>query len=180
MSENPYLAPQTDVQNITNEEAPRYVELASRWARLGALILDNLILSVVFIPVVFLVIYLDDMSGSGTMLDKMIVMSGTWTWTVLTAVVGVVAYVALNGYLLVNSGQSIGKKVLGIQIVDYETYQLLPFGKVIGLRYVLAQAIMHLPFVGWLFALIDAICIFSSDKRCVHDMFAGSSVIKAR
>ena len=99
--------------------------------------------------------------------------------TIIATVVGILLYIAINGYLLVKYGQSVGKKIVGIRVIDSQTYQLLSFGKVVGIRYVAITLLTQIPFIGGLFGLIDVLFIFSADKRCIHDLMAGSIVIDA-
>ena len=94
--------------------------------------------------------------------------------------VGIVAFVALNGYLLATSGQSIGKRIVGTRIVSVHDGKILPFGKVIGLRYLPFWVIAQVPFIGQVITgLVDPLFIFRGDKRCLHDLVAGTKVIKA-
>lgn len=182
MSENPYLSPQTPLQNLTSQEAPSHVELASRWARLGASLLDAIIMMVIFMPIVFVVImfgFTDNGEPSSAFIDSLSAFSSSVIGNVLMSVMGIVIYIAINGYLLSKYGQSVGKKILGIRVVDYQTQQLLSFGRVVGLRYVLITVLTQIPLVGGLFGLVNVLFIFGSEKRCIHDLIAGSSVIKA-
>lgn len=89
-------------------------------------------------------------------------------------------YLAINAYFLLKSGQTIGKKALGIQVVSRDTHQLLVPGKILGIRYVLPEIIYIVPGVGPLFGLIDILAIFGREKRCLHDLMAGSIVIRKR
>ena len=176
MTENPYTAPQSAPELVSEPEL-NSSELASRWARLGASILDVLVITVVAIPIIGLAFYFGINSASKTL--------GVWfydfsesadspLWQAINCIFAVLVYIAINGYLLVKSGQTIGKKALSIQIVDYQTNQLLSVGKVIGLRYVVTQVLYNIPF----FSLIDILFIFGSEKRCIHDYIARSKVIK--
>lgn len=180
MNENPYTAPQSAPELAP---APQYqdTELASRWARLGASIIDALVMMVTAVPLIFLVIYFVIMKESQTsesLLNNFQTASESILWNMVNALIGITVYVAINGYFLVKSGQSIGKKALGIQIVDYHSNQLLPASKVLGMRYVLTQVLSNIPFVGSLFSLVNVLFIFGSEKRCIHDLMANSKVIK--
>ena len=143
MTENPYTAPQSAPELVSEPEL-NSSELASRWARLGASILDVLVITVVATPIIGLAFYFGINSASKTL--------GVWfydfsesadspLWQAINCIFAVLVYIAINGYLLVKSGQTIGKKALSIQIVDYQTNQLLSVGKVIGLRYVVTQVL---------------------------------------
>ena len=96
-----------------------------------------------------------------------------------------VAYLVVNGYLLATRGQSIGKWLFGIQIVDATTDELIPLRtiatqRVIPVFLALAAATIVMPrFIGllWLLILIDLVPIFGQEQRCIHDMLARSKVI---
>lgn len=75
--------------------------------------------------------------------------------------------------LLARHGQTVGKRLLGIRIVDQETgVTSSAFANVI-LRY----------FVNWLLTLIppyfaiDHCLIFARNRRCLHDYLAGTRVV---
>jgi len=46
------------------------------------------------------------------------------------------------------------------------------------LRYALVQASVLLPLVGKASRLIDTIFIFRENRRCLHDLIAGTRVVK--
>ena len=89
-----------------------------------------------------------------------------------------ITYLALNGYLLATRGQSIGKWLLGIQIVDAETNELLSIRRIIMQRVIPVFLVMALPGIGILLLLIDIGPLGREDQRCVHDLLACSKVIK--
>ena len=182
MSENPYTTPHTPAQNLVAQDPPQFIELASRWARLGASILDAIILMVIFVPIlgaIFAIGIMPNSAQSEGFLKSLTSVSGSAFGGLIFGAIGILVYVAINGYLLSKYGQSVGKKIVGIRVVSQETNQLLSFGKVVGIRYVVVTLISQLPFIGSLFGLIDVLFIFSADKRCLHDMLAGSIVVKA-
>ena len=178
MTENPYEAPSTAPQE-ENLAVPN-IQLASRWARLGAAILDSIIMIVLMFPLLILIFFLGAIPGtnnSNSYLDNILAMSDSIIADLITSLAGIGIYLAVNGYLMIKSGQTIGKKVLNIQVVDYRTQQLLPAGRIMGMRYLLPSLINSVPIVGGLFTLVDHCFIFGAEKRCIHDHMAGSSVI---
>ena len=180
MTENPYTAPQSAPELVSEPEL-NSSELASRWARLGAAFLDGLIVSIIVFPAIFLIGFFSlssDLQGLERLSSSFQLTSTSIFWQVINLFIGILSYIAINGYFLVKSGQSIGKKILNIQIVDYTTNQLLPPSKVLGMRYALIQALYNIPVVGSLFAFIDMLFIFGNEKRCLHDSIAHSKVIK--
>ncbi len=160
---NPYDAPESDVQ-VANSELR---DDASRWLRLFAALIDGIIAMVITLP---LMIYygIFDMALAGQELN--------YTYTVMFTLLGVVAFMLLHGYLLKTKGQTIGKMILGIKIVDLQG-SLPPFAKLISLRYAPLWALQLVPAINIL-ALVDILFIFRGDRRCVHDLIAGTKVVR--
>lgn len=182
MSENPYTSPQAPAQNHPSPVAPAQVKLASRWARLGASLLDGIIMFVIFIPIFaafFAVELFSEAQQTEIAFSNFALTLNSVIGKIITSVAGVLIYIAINGYFLVKYGQSVGKKIVGTRVVCSETYQLLSFSKIVGIRYVLVTLLTQIPFIGGLFALINALFIFGDHKRCLHDHMAGSIVIDA-
>ena len=143
--------------------------MASRWARLGAYLVDTLLLILFFGVVLYL---------TGTSWEEL----GENELTVVDHIyyffVGLGGYLFLNGYLLHKQGQTIGKWALGIKIVSFKSNKVLPLWKVFLIRYVPPVTVAMLPFVGIVLALVNDLFIFRKDKRCIHDHLAGTKVIK--
>ena len=86
-------------------------------------------------------------------------------------------YVLLNGYLLANYGQTIGKRIARTRIVTMDgkrptLVQLLVY------RYFAIQALSLIPFAGFAIQTLNVLQIFNKDRRCIHDHLAGTKVIK--
>jgi len=47
------------------------------------------------------------------------------------------------------------------------------------LRAFLPGVIEAVPYVGGLFGLIDILFIFGDERRCIHDLMAGTKVVEA-
>ena len=86
-------------------------------------------------------------------------------------------FLLLNGYLLAKQGQTIGKKMVGTRIVSNADESLLSLGQVFGLRYLPMYLIALIPLVGNVVTLADCLFIFRKDKRCIHDIIAGTKVV---
>lgn len=168
--QNIYQTPQSSVAGDGSGEA----DLASRWARLGAAILDSVIMALIVMPVAFSLGVFESLmenpeAGAAGLSAQ---------YTVTMALLGTAAFFVVNGYLLATSGQTVGKKLVGIKIVSMEG-SLLGFAKLIGLRYLPIWVVTYLPMLGGLLPLVDAVFIFRSDKRCIHDLIAGTQVVNA-
>ena len=82
-------------------------------------------------------------------------------------------------WMLVTRGQTIGKRALGVRIVRFEDEVNPGFVKVFLLRAVVPAFIGAVPYLGVLFTLTDICFIFREDRRCLHDLIAGTKVVKA-
>lgn len=90
-------------------------------------------------------------------------------------ILGVVAIGIYQMYLLSTLGQTIGKKVLNIRIVKIDSGENGGFMTNVGMRLVLSGLLGIIP----LYSLVDVLFIFRADRRCIHDMIAGTRVIEA-
>ncbi|MFC1453074.1 RDD family protein [Verrucomicrobiota bacterium] len=144
--------------------------LASRWQRLGGALLDAVIFLAIELPVMFVFGAFDGIAeGRGVTLGQ----------TVGFFVFHLAVFAAINGWLLAKRGQTIGKKVAGTGIVDLDG-NLRPFAVVFFVRYALIGAIANIPVVGPLFPLVDTLFIFRKNRRCLHDLMAGTRVVRAQ
>lgn len=178
---NPYEAPTFDDDG--NAERGEELTLATRGSRLAAAMLDS---ALVFVPLVavFFVI-----GGS----------NGVASWMVSTGdtpnvgeppahlIPALVAFGVLclilfgvQCYLLIKSAQTIGKRVMGIQIVNASDGGQTGFGRILFLRILAIQLAGFFPLVGSFVPLIDALLIFRQDSRCLHDHIAGTIVVKVQ
>jgi len=162
--------PECDASNEDTVLPPGIV-LASRWKRLWGAVLDSLFILAIIVPTMFFWGAFEDVADDGALSPE-----ATVAWFVF----GVVIFLLLNGNLLLQNGQTLGKRIIGTRIVDARTGRCLSFGSVYGLRYLLTGGITQIPIVGHLFAVIDTLFIFGRQKRCIHDLFAGSIVIDTR
>tara|TARA_Y100000780_G_scaffold191958_1_gene180069 strand:- start:310 stop:855 length:546 start_codon:yes stop_codon:yes gene_type:complete len=165
----------TDERPTTpSEEAgtPSGPELAGRGRRLGAYIIDTIIAGIVLVAVA----YFNPGPLGVTMLD---IMRDPTTQQMSTAgsIWFLIIFMAINSYFLVTKGQTLGKRMLGIRIVDAASNGAATAVKLLGLRYVLVMLVMAIPIIGQLLGLADALFIFRSDRRCVHDLLAGTKVV---
>lgn len=189
MTENFYAAPEADL-NI--QEETDGVSLASRWARLGAAILDSIIMilifGAVFIPLGIVLAFTapDNPQVGNSMEDFFLSIAAMGPmeqllFNLISTVIGVFVYIIVNGYFLAKSGQTLGKKIMGIKVVRYANRTENPgFGNLVGLRYLVPTLMGYIPFVGGFFPLINILFIFGREKRCVHDHIAGTVVVDAK
>ena len=88
------------------------------------------------------------------------------------------SFLILNGYLLFNRGQTIGKVIMSTKIVDLSG-NTPNLGKLLVLRYLVPGIVTQIPIIGGLASLANALFIFGKERRCLHDYIAGTRVIDA-
>lgn len=91
--------------------------------------------------------------------------------------IGLVVLFIINLYLLINHSQSVGKFLLKMQIVDYNTMAPAGFIECFILRVLVNGVICILPCVGFFYFLVDSMFVFSDEHRCLHDRLSGTLVI---
>ena len=165
VDQNPYATPSADVavEDLSEDL------LAGRFARLIAAIVDGIILGLVIMPLMFLTGYFERAMTAQNILIEAI------AWTIGALLL----WVVVNGYPLAKRGQTLGKILLGVRIVSVEDGSILPVWKVFFVRYLPVTLASQVPLLGFFAFLINALFIFRADKRCVHDLMAGSRVVKA-
>jgi uncharacterized RDD family membrane protein YckC len=90
------------------------------------------------------------------------------------------ALVLLQAILLSVRGQSVGNLVARTRIVNAKDGRTAHFLRAFLLRGCLARILRQFPFVGGVFWIVDVCFVFRNDRRCVHDLIAGTKVIKAQ
>lgn len=171
--ESPYTSPET--VGTEDRISDGTEDLASLGLRLGGAIIDNLILSAVVIPF-FLVtgtfdFIVDTIQGKE-------VAENTTMAEFKNALISVVIFFALNTYLLVTRGQTIGKKILNTQIVSADESKELDNVRLIGKRYLILKLAELVPTIGGLYSLVDALFIFGKKRQRLSDRIANTKVIK--
>ena len=145
-------------------------QLAGRGKRLGGSLLDGLISIAVVIPIMFATGIFDQIKQGQPM---------SISQTALFFFLGLGIFLLIHGYLLSKYGQTVGKKIVGTRIVAKDNGEILPLGKVFALRVLPISIISQIPFFGGLFGFADSLFIFRDDKRCIHDLIAGTIVVEA-
>lgn len=86
--------------------------------------------------------------------------------------------ILVQATLLSLRGQTIGKIFTGLRIVRARTGAPAGFLHAFLLRGFLPRCLRHVPLIGLLFWFVDNCFIFRADRRCIHDLIAGTKVIK--
>jgi|TARA_Y100000310_G_scaffold337083_1_gene423222 uncharacterized RDD family membrane protein YckC len=92
----------------------------------------------------------------------------------------IVSYLLLNGYLLVTKGQTLGKRIMKIQIVSNSTDEPPPFWRLLVRAF--CFPLLGLVPIQYLYLLIlvvvEPVTIFGKSRRCLHDHLVGTRVLK--
>ena len=144
-------------------------ELANRWVRLGAAVIDGVILMaaswlVLGVAMFGLIAYFSALQDYVVLVGLLILLTG---WGM---------YMAINGYLLYTRGQTVGKRLVGIRVVRTNG-EKATLTNLILRRYLPFYLLGLLPFIGLLVILIDVLFIFGEDQRCLHDRLADTKVV---
>jgi uncharacterized RDD family membrane protein YckC len=167
-------------------------QLAGRWVRLGAQLLDGVVTAVLIGPGVAMllpwIIAQGNADPSQSLFSRTPFTLSSLTDQVSLSTLPVAgATVLVTGWLVLTviqiillslRGQSIGKIVAGVRIVRLDG-QPAGFVHAWLLRNFVVRIICAVPTVGPIFWLTDILFIFSEGRRCVHDRIAGTRVVKA-
>lgn len=141
--------------------------LASRGDRLKAALVDTGIGSVLMLPIFWY--FWSELQQSVVAVQLLFIIN----------VYGFIAMILMNGYLWNKYGQSIGKRVVGIKIVDMNGHKP-PLWKIAILRHWTMSLGGFLGPVGRLIPIVDTLFIFGKSRRCMHDYIAGTKVVRAK
>jgi uncharacterized RDD family membrane protein YckC len=185
---NPY-APPTVERTYRAAAMPTGVPLATLGQRLGAFLLDRVAALVTLLPMIlafgpmnFLVLvfgpmeFMEAAQGSDPTSAKvepnmeLMALAGVFLLFFLVVL-------GINLFWLIKRGQSIGKRIVGIRIVGVES-DANPGGA----RTVLLRGILNFIIVAFVpfYSLIDILFIFGKDRRCLHDLIAGTRVVQGQ
>ena len=145
------------------------MNLASRWKRFWGAMIDGVIYLGIVVPIML-------MNGSFQMALKR--EEFTIGQRVILFVIGWLVFLILNGYLLSERGQTIGKVVVKTKIIDMNG-KVPNFVKLLVLRYMAFGFILQIPIVGSIVNFANILFIFTNDRRCLHDHLAGTRVVDA-
>ena len=150
------------------------VELASVGARLGARVLDWIIMIIGYI--VLLVIGLGAALGTDSDSDDASALSiGAILVTVLLiAVVGIIYEVTM----IALKGQTVGKMATSIKVVRADNGLVPGWGKSIS-RWIIPAVLAFIPLVGWILSLLVYISLtWDRARQGWHDKAAATLVVK--
>jgi uncharacterized RDD family membrane protein YckC len=158
---NPYAPPEQRFDQGFRSQHDDSVLLAPRGTRLGAILIDALIGIAVGIP--------------GGIVSGVLRLEGLGT--VLAALPGLALWI-YQMYLLSTTGQTIGKRSLGIRVVKIDGSPV-NFVSAVVLRQWVPILVVLVPFLGLFIYLGGILMIFGDEQRTLHDRIAGTKVILA-
>jgi uncharacterized RDD family membrane protein YckC len=185
--EGAYSPPDSDV-NAGLASVPSGVELAERGTRLLAVMLDGALACIPFLPMFGLSLYFFGLmqfrppAGGGSTGQSVPGIGDEKLLVMVIAGIGI-GFLGLLGLaiyqwvLISRTGQSLGKKWTGIRI-ELVDGGAVNFTSGVLLRNWVPKLMGIVPYLGALFHLVDALFIFREDRRCIHDLIAGTRVVR--
>jgi uncharacterized RDD family membrane protein YckC len=155
--------------------------LAERGARLLAATIDELILLAIGLPMIIggtlalVAAGTADLESIDTMNILRTLVGGPGT---TITVLALIVWSIVTTWLVATNGQSIGKRLVGIKVVRTDGSRA-SFARIFLLRNVVNSLPNFLPYVGWLYQLIDPMLIYQESRQCLHDRIADTIVVRA-
>ncbi|MEO9946274.1 RDD family protein [Paraglaciecola sp.] len=165
MSENLFTPPESKLVDETQSNLESV--LASRWRRLGASLIDSFIMMLFVMPIMYFFGWFEFITNGE---------EPPFMYSLGMGLMGILFFILLNFKLLIKNGQTIGKKLLNIKIVDMDGNQA-DLKKHLLKRYGTYFIPNQVPIAGGIFQLINILFIFRRDKRCIHDLAGGTQVV---
>lgn len=167
--------------------------LASIMSRIGALVINGLLYLLATVPILLALAKMDidyskfeNIQNYDAALEySMTLVQSIPTTTLMASQLMVFALFAIQLLLISRRGQSLGKMMLGIRVVDKDSKRLPTWGKLVGMRTLLLFLIYNLLFGlhSLLGLAVIAVHFFmaskSPDNIGWHDRLANTMVVKA-
>ena len=164
---NPYVTPKVFVTSAVEDVLSRF-ELANPILRLGAAFLDWLFFLACWIPGVILTSFLDQLQSA---------FADVVGSSVLVACLA--AGAGLQWYLISTRGQSLGKLVAGIRIINRGGFPPGFLHGIVFRQWLFAIFLPCWPIAGLLY-LFDSLFVFSKSHQCLHDVVASTYVVMGK
>jgi uncharacterized RDD family membrane protein YckC len=164
MENNIYASPEANLEIEQTIQS----DLASRWNRLWASLIDGLTMIPIMLPIMYFTGGLEGLKNG---------VQPSLIYTLTMALIGVIIFVIIHGKWLIADGQTLGKRALNIKIVTVENKHASL--AVLAKRYGFSMLIPQIPFIGALINFVNLLFIFTKSKRCLHDLVAGTKVVIA-
>ena len=166
--------------------------LADRGARLLAATIDELIVLGISLPMVFQVVpviatalaaAIEGGSSTGAIDPQSLLDTGAlihamlWGPGTVVTLVAALVWCVITAWLVAANGQSIGKRLVGIKVVRTDGSRA-SLARIFLLRNVVNGLPNFLPYLGWLYQLVDPLFIYQDSRRCLHDLIADTVVVR--
>lgn len=174
MASDPYRPPSAELNE--RAEAPA---LANRGRRLAAALIDLAFLGTPSWVGLALTLVAMRATEDAVTAKETASFIGTAMQVTVLGIVGTLIVVAGNLILVRMASQSIGKHLLRIRVVRSDGSPV-SFWCYVGLRVVPVALSAHIPWVGPLIFVADAVGIFRLNQKCFHDEIADTIVVMAR
>lgn len=177
---NPYAPPAADIGEQSIAIVSAAGDLASRWQRLGAALLDFLPTVGALVPF-FIGVMTKALSG-----QALAAADGGNPLTPFLAAgrLGVVSLVLLVAVLVTQwtllglRGQTFGKIIARIRVVRLDGSRASFFHTVVVRNWPFFLCGLFLGNAGSVVGTVDTLFVFRRDKRCLHDLIAGTKVVR--
>lgn len=176
MAENPYAATRTPLERSSSKSTD--LHLASRFKRLVARLVDGIVVGLVSWTFLVLIMgtewYVDQMYAYPVDLiglfapDFSLFMFGS-------LFLGLLITFLVQGYLLHQYGQTVGKRLLSIKIVEEESGKKPTLARTFVIRECGMNVFGLIPLGG----LVDILFIFGAPRKCIHDYWSKTLVVDA-
>jgi uncharacterized RDD family membrane protein YckC len=160
-----YAPPQAHVEDVEVPEGG--LVLATRMQRFWASMID-LVIVMAAVWVASLVTPWNPWARAGSV----------WSANFVNPAIGFVLFAAIQGVLLARRGQTAGKALMGVRIVRFDG-ERASGARLLLLRYGVGYLTTIVMPIGQVYGLVDALMIFRSSRRCLHDLIADTIVVKA-
>lgn len=170
----PAVPPVAATQSVAVTQPVAVDNLASPWIRLGAALIDSCIAFLCVLPGLIILFAMGALASNGRDPNPIAFITGF-----SVCGIGLLIIMCIQIYLLSTRGQTVGKKIVGIKIVTFDTGENPGFVKAFLLRAFVNGLIGAVPWLGMLYSLVDNLFIFREDHRCIRDLIAGTKVVTA-
>ena len=164
--QNPYQTPKSGLSDTGDNQAEEGA-LATRGTRFFAALVDGIIGLLLAIPFWL---------TSGAWIYFRGERQLPYTYTLAAVVYGFIGFALIHYYFLNKNGQTVGKKLLKIRIIGMDDQHPGAMPLLLK-RYLPISLVSLVPIAGSLLTLVDVLFIFRKDRRCVHDLIAGTKVV---
>jgi uncharacterized RDD family membrane protein YckC len=146
---------------------------AGFWQRVGAYIIDIIIVSIPVLILFGLLGGFDELGEESAAFSPMTEGENV-AYSLIGLVIGMSYFILLEGGA---SGQTIGKRALSIRVIHQQTGGSIGYTRALG-RNAVRTLPSLIPIVNWFWGLLDALwMLWDREKQTLHDKAAGTLVV---